>query len=110
MEQITNNQLPKRAFEALADIPPVPVYLYGAIMRKIDRRRMLVRAVFSVAASVLIAVSAFTVTTYRISTQRASYAPEVAEELQGVNNYINNDVYRENANSYGYYDEVLYQE
>ncbi len=110
MEQNTDNQLPARAFEALTDIPPIPVHVYGAVMRNIGRRRILVRAVFSVAASVLIAVSAFTVTAYRMSTQRAPYAPEVAEELQGVNSYINNDVYRENANSYGYYEEVLYQE
>jgi hypothetical protein len=42
-------------------------------------------------------------------TQSASVA-EAAEELSTIDSYINSDVYKENDNSYGYYEETLYQE
>jgi hypothetical protein len=108
MEQMQENQLPRRAFEQLAEIPPLPSHLYGTIIGKINRRKIVARSVFGIAASVLVAVSAFTVT--RFASPGASYSAEVADELSGVNSYINSDVYQANSNSYGYYDEVLYQE
>ncbi len=110
MEHDTHIQLSKRAVEALANIPPAPSYLFDAVMRQIDRKKILMRALFSVAATVIIAVTAFSVTAYRMTTQRASYSPEVAADLQRASNYYNNDVCKENANSYEYYQEVLYQE
>lgn len=108
MEQNFENQMPRAALDQLASIPPLPENLYGAVIRRINRRRAVERTLFGLAASLLIAVSAFTA--LRLSPSRASYSAEIAEDLNGVNTYINSDVYRENSNSYGYYEEVLYQE
>ncbi len=108
MDQSNENPIPGLVLQALADIPPLPPHLYGAIIWKINRKRALVRFAFGLAASLLIAVSTFTVV--RLTMTPASYSADVAEELNGVNSYFNGDVYRENSNSYGYYEETSYQE
>jgi len=108
METSLEKPLSKNAIAALENIPPLPSYLYSAVIGKINRNKTITRAVFGMAASVLVAVSAFTVT--QVANAPASYSTEVAEELTGVNSYINSDVYKANGNSYGYYEEVLYQD
>jgi len=108
MEPSLEKPFSKNALTALEDIPPLPSYLYGAVMGKINRKRTIARSVFGMAASVLVAFSVFTVT--HVAHSPAPYSTEVAEELSGVNSYINSDVYKTNANSYGYYEEVLYQD
>jgi hypothetical protein len=108
MDQLSEKQMPRAALDQLASIPPLPENLYGGVIRRINRRRAAGRVVFGLAASLLIAVSAFTA--MRLSTSRAPYSAEIADDLNGVNTYFNSNVYRENSNSYSYYEEVLYQE
>jgi hypothetical protein len=108
MEPSLEKPLSQNAIAALGDIPPLPSNVYGAVIGRINRGRTINRAVFGMAASVLVAVSAFTV--MHVTNTPASYSTEVAEELTGVNSYINSDVYKANGNSYSYYEEVLYQD
>ena len=108
MDQLSEKQMPRAALDQLTSIPPLPENLYGAVIRRINGRRAAGRAVFGLAASLVIAVSAFTA--MHLSTSRAAYSAEIAEDLNGANTYFNSDVYRENSNSYGYYEEVLYQQ
>ena len=108
MEQVIDNPLPRRALEELGDIPPLPPHLYGVIIAKINRKRAVVRFAFAAAASLLVAASTFTAV--HVIKAPAAYSAEVADHLSGVNSYFNGDVYKTNSNSYGYYEEVMYQE
>jgi hypothetical protein len=100
--------LPKKFLDELSDIPSHPQSLYAGIRRRIDGKIATMRTVWAVAASLIIMVAAFQAT-HLLRPQNASIT-EAAEELSGVSNYINSDVYRENDNSYPYYEETLYQE
>lgn len=108
MDNNAENQLPEKFINELANVPSVPQHLYAGIRRRIDRKRTLVRAIWAVAASLLITVTAFQAA-HMMRPENASVA-EAAEELSVVNSYINSNVYKEDDNSYGYYEETLYQE
>jgi hypothetical protein len=108
MDQFTENMLPKNFIDGLADIPAMPQHLYTGIRHKINRKRAVVRAVWAVAASLVISLTAFQMVQQH--APRVSYVPEAAEELSAVDSYFNSSVYKENENSYAYYEETLYQE
>ena len=108
MDSDTGDLLPKKFLDELADIPSLSPSLYSAIRRRIDRKRTILRTVWAVAASLILMVTAFQVT--RLFAPANASVAEASEELSTVDSYINSDVYRENDNSYGYYEETLYQE
>ena len=108
MDNNDENLLPENFISEFTDIPSVPQHLYAGIRHRIDRKRTVLRTVWAVAASLLITLTAFQMV--RLIHPHNSYVPEVAEELSGVNSYINSEVYKENDSSYGYYEETLYQE
>jgi hypothetical protein len=110
MDENADNLLPTKFINEFAEIPSVPQHLYASIRHRIDRKRALLRTVWAIAASLILMVTAFqTVRLVQPQTQGASVA-EAAEELSNVNSYINSDVYKEDDNSYAYYEETLYQE
>jgi hypothetical protein len=104
MDQMNEKQLPEKFTSAFADVPPLPEHLYGVITRKIIRRKIFVRSVWTAAASILIMVSAFTA--YRTSLPRAAYNPEIADELASISSYYNNGDNDDNDDSN--YENVLY--
>jgi hypothetical protein len=108
MDNNEKNPLPKKFLDDLADIPSLSPSLYAGIRRRIKRKTAIVRTVWAVAASLIIMVTAFQVT--RLVPPANASVAEASEELSTVDSYINSDVYRENDNSYGYYEETLYQE
>jgi hypothetical protein len=108
MEQTSENRLPRQFIDALADIPSLPRHLYSNVKRKLDAKLLVVRSAWALAASILIAISAFQAV--HLSASHNTYVAEAADELSGVSSYINSDVYRENDNSYAFYEEVLYKE
>jgi hypothetical protein len=108
MEPSNEIALPEKFRDELKDIPGVPGHLYAGMMHSIDRKRAVLRTVWSVAASLLIMVTAFQAA-HLLRPQSAS-VPEVAEELSSVNRYFNSEVYTVDENSYAYYEETLYQE
>jgi hypothetical protein len=108
MDSLSENPFSKSVTSVLEDIPPLPSHLYRVIIGKINRRRMITRVVFGLAGSLLIAVSSFTVT--QVARSPAPYSKAAAEELSCINAYINSDVYKANAETYDYYEEVLYQD
>jgi|GEM_PF-5748867 hypothetical protein len=108
MERISDAPVPRAVLDELADVPPLPANLYDGVVGRINRQRTLARGMFGLAATLLIGASALTAV--RLSASRAAYSADVAADLNGANTYYNGDVCRENSNSYGYYEEVLYQE
>jgi hypothetical protein len=100
--------LPKGFIDELMDIPPAPAHLYTGVRRRIDRKRAVVRTVWAVAASLILMITAFQ--TARLLQPAAIPVAEAAEELSTVDSYINSTVYKEDENSYVYYEETLYQE
>jgi hypothetical protein len=110
MDTMGENPLSKKFLDEFTDIPSVPGHLYAGIRHRIDRKRALLRTVWAIAASLILMVTAFQVT--RLMQPQAQSAPvaEAAEELSTIDSYINSTVYKENDNSYVYYEETLYQE
>ena len=103
----TQNEFPKKFTDALSDIPLQPDGLYVRIRRAIDRRLLIQRSIFALAATLLLSLSGLQV--YRIAGHQASpMIPEVAEELTSVSTYVNGDVCRQNENSYAYYEDVTF--
>jgi hypothetical protein len=104
MEQTNEKQLPETFNSAFADVPPLPEQLYGVITRKILRRKIVARSVWTAAASILVMISAFAV--YHISLPRAAYNPEIADELASISSYYNSGDFGDNDDSN--YENVLY--
>ena len=103
-----DEKLPDKFVRELADVPPMPSHLYALARRRIVRKKIVMRTVWAVAASLVIMITGLEAV--RLTRPHNEYVPEVAEELSAVNSYINSDVYKENDNSYAYYEETLYQE
>jgi hypothetical protein len=106
------DQLPARFAGAFADIPELPDHLYGGVRQGIDRKTTVRRTAWAVAASLVVMVTAFSAA-HRFGPQDAPLAASVAdvsEELNTVDSYINSNVYKEDDDSYAYYEETLYQE
>jgi hypothetical protein len=110
MEQNSDNRLPKNFIDGLADIPALPHHLYAGMRQRIDRKRVALRTVWAVAASLMLMVAAFQATRLVQPRTQSVAVAEAAEELSNVDSYINDGGYNENETSYGYYEETLYQE
>jgi hypothetical protein len=108
MDNSDETMLPEKFTKGFADIPDVPGHLYAGIRRRIDRKRTVRRAIWAIAASLILVVTAFQATHYLHSS--GAVVAEAGEELSSVDSYINSTVYEENDNSYVCYEETLYQE
>jgi hypothetical protein len=110
MDNNAENLLPKKFIDELTDIPSVPQDLYAGIIHRIDRKRVMLRTVWAIAASLVVMVTAFQGTRLMQPQTQSTSIAEAAEELSNVNSYFNSEVYKEDDNSYAYYEETLYQE
>jgi len=106
MEQMNEKQLAEQFASAMAEVPPLPDHLFGAITRKIDHRKIIMRSAWAAAASIIIAVSAFTV--YRASAPAVASNAEISDEIASISTYFSSDDLQDDDNAT--LENVLYQE
>ncbi len=71
---------------ALAQTPAMPE-CFDEIMRRIKRRSAVARAVWGIAASLIVSLSSL----FYFSRADRAISPEVAEELQSIQNHVAGD-------------------
>ena len=74
-------------YEELGRVPGPPPYLYGKIRRRIERRNTMVRTVFTLAATLILAVGTSGVF-YLHHGGGQTLSPEVSEEMQTIHGYL----------------------
>ena len=72
-------------YNELGRVPGPPPYLYHRIQKKIQRRVIVSRSLYALAAALLLTLGTTGYMVHRSS--EASLAPEVAEEVQLLNEY-----------------------
>jgi hypothetical protein len=78
----------EREFYAeLGRIAAPPPYLYGRIHRRLQRRALVVRSVFALAATLILAIGTSGVL-YLHRESGLSVAPEISEEMQEIHGYL----------------------
>jgi hypothetical protein len=90
---------------ALAETPPVPEDLFGAVTGRINNRRRLIRGVWAMAACLFLAVG---FGGYRaLSPQPAPVADEAVQELQELSDFINGTTVEKDIDVYVLADELF---
>ena len=97
MDQMNEKPLPENFARAMADVPPLPGHVYGAIARKINRGKIIMRSVWAAAASLIIVVSAFTA--FRVSAPQETSNAEISDEVACINDYFNSDDLQDDDNA-----------
>jgi len=95
----------KDFFEALGRVPELPEGMYEGIAGRIRKQKLLARAYYAVAATLVMALGAtgFFLTN---QTERSAVPSEVASELQTVRDYLNGSDLNEELQVYTvYYNE-----
>jgi hypothetical protein len=77
----------KEFYEELGRMAGPPPYLYGKICRRLQRRTTVMRAVFALAATLILAVGTSGVL-YLHHEAGQALSPEVSEELQTIHGYL----------------------
>ena len=77
----------KEFFTKLADVPDLPAGLYGKIDRTVRRRHAVRLSAFALAAGLAVAVGVSAM--FFSSRPGGAVPPELADELQSVNEYVN---------------------
>jgi len=72
-------------YKELGRVPGPPPYLYDSIRKKIQHRALVSRSLYALAATLLLTLGTTGYIVHRNS--EASLAPEVAEEVQILNEY-----------------------
>jgi hypothetical protein len=99
-----NNDFDKIFAAALAKVPDMPD-CYGNVMRRIQRKKMLLRTLWAVAAMLVVSVMSLM---YSDEVKNRSLQPAVAEELQSIRSLVNGDNIREEMVSCSLIDGEMY--
>ena len=86
-----NNNFDEIFAAALAKVPEMPD-CYGNVMRRIQRKKLLLRTLWAIAAMLVISAMSLM---YSDEVKNRSLQPAVAEELQSIRSLVNGDNLRE---------------
>jgi hypothetical protein len=75
-------------YRELADVPELPPDLFDDIRHRINRRALIKRSLFALAASLVLVIGSLQVVTMQPS-RGTIVQPEVASELQTIHDYLN---------------------
>jgi|WetSurMetagenome_2_1015567.scaffolds.fasta_scaffold793316_1 hypothetical protein len=91
---------------SLSEVPPLPADLFGRVESTIRRKTIVARSMWSIAASLLLAVCA--VGYYAVWMPKSSVADAVDEELQLISTYANGGDLDEDMVQYASLDQGMY--
>jgi hypothetical protein len=98
------NDFEKVFFSSLAETPAIPE-CYPAIMSKINKKNYVKKTFMAMAATMLIATTAFI---YFANPTKNTLPSEEVEYLQNINSHINGDDVKQELVSYSLIDEAMY--
>lgn len=86
-------------YRHIGTTPELPTDMYEQIDKKIVRRSVRRKVLYTIAASVIVLISGFTMTVNKTS-RNDSLQPEVASELQIIHDYLNSSNLEEELSLY----------
>ncbi|MBD3392667.1 MAG: hypothetical protein GF418_11290 [Chitinivibrionales bacterium] len=109
------DDMSRHLFEKLSDAGPVPDTIYPAVQKGIRRRKTFTRAVWAMAATVVLAAGITTFTSRndtaaeREAAARAVQAEaEIEDELQTVHDFINAETIEDEVDRYALVDPSFF--
>jgi hypothetical protein len=91
-------------YQELGRVPDLPPRLYGTIRRRIRRASLLPRTIMALAAALILAIGAIGLWHTPKGTDAVALSPDVAEELQSINEYCNGKSIKQDLEAYAFYE------
>ena len=102
----TENNLPKKFMDAMADVPEMPGHLYDRVLNKIDTKNRMKKLFWALAASFVIAAG--TLPFFLGSSHRDMLQPDITEELSTISSFYNDENASDESSGYSVLEVGLY--